>query len=176
MQSKTARDQCGVRDHTILASSLPSGRQLGARDEIEVIADAAAGVENRDPAAVGQITDERGREVPLLPARRFTQARLADVQEPVAPAAFAVPAAYGDLLAALLALLAIVGLRGRWRIATILVWLFSIAGTVDLLNALYQGMRLGVQLGAAYYIPTFAVPALLVTHAMIFVMLVTRAR
>jgi hypothetical protein len=31
-----------------------------------------------------------------------------------------------------------------------------------------------VQLGAAYYIPTVAVPALLVTHAMIFVMLVTR--
>jgi hypothetical protein len=32
------------------------------------------------------------------------------------------------------------------------------------------------RLGAAYYIPTVAVPALLVTHAMIFVMLVTRSR
>ena len=28
----------------------------------------------------------------------------------------------------------------------------------------------------AYYIPTFVVPALLVSHAMIFAMLVTRAR
>ncbi len=92
------------------------------------------------------------------------------------PAAFAIPAAYGDLLAALLALVAIIGLRGRWRLARLLVWLFSIVGTVDLLNALYQGTRLGVQLGAAYYIPTFAVPALLITHAMIFLMLVNRAR
>src|SRR6266545_8019945 len=49
-------------------------------------------------------------------------------------------------------------------------------GTLDLLNALFQGNRLQVQLGAAYYIPTVAVPALLVTHAMIFMMLVTRSR
>ncbi len=94
----------------------------------------------------------------------------------VLPAAFAVPTAYGDLLAALLALLAIIGLRGRWKVARMLVWLFNIVGTVDLLNALFQGTRLGVQLGAAYYIPTFAVPALLITHAMIFIMLVKRAR
>ena len=90
------------------------------------------------------------------------------------PPEFAVPAAYGDLLAALLALLAIVALRARWPIALALVWLFSVVGTLDLLNALFQGNRLQVQLGAAYYIPTVAVPALLVTHAMIFVMLVTR--
>jgi len=87
-----------------------------------------------------------------------------------------VPAAYGALLAALLALLAIVALRARWPIALALVWLFSAVGTLDLLNALFQGNRLQVQLGAAYYIPTVAVPALLVTHAMIFVMLVTRRR
>jgi len=92
------------------------------------------------------------------------------------PPEFAVPAAYGDLLAALLALLAIVALRARWPIALALVWLFSAVGTLDLLNALFQGNRLQVQLGAAYYIPTVAVPALLVTHAMIVVMLVTRSR
>src|SRR3989475_8400278 len=94
---------------------------------------------------------------------------------PALPAAFAVPAAYGDLLAAVLALLGILGLRGQWRPARMLVWVFSVVGTVDLLNALYQGARLGVELGAAYYIPTFAVPALLVTHAMIFARLVKRA-
>jgi hypothetical protein len=33
-----------------------------------------------------------------------------------------------------------------------------------------------VALGAAYYVPTVVVPALLVTHAMIFWMLVTRTR
>ena len=87
---------------------------------------------------------------------------------------FAVPAAYGDLLAALLALAAIVALRARWRAALALTWLFNVVGTLDLINALYRGTRLQVQLGAAYYIPTFAVPALLVTHAMIFALLLRR--
>jgi hypothetical protein len=92
------------------------------------------------------------------------------------PAAFAVPAAYGDLLAALLALLAIVALRLRWPIALRLVWLFSVVGVLDLVHAVARGVQLNVSLGAAYYIPTFVVPALFVTHAMIFAMLVRRAR
>jgi len=91
-------------------------------------------------------------------------------------AAFALPAAYGDLLAALLALLAIAALRQAWPVAIPLVWLFNVEGTLDLVNAFYQGLRNDVQLGAAYYIPTFAVPALLVTHAMIFAMLIRRTR
>jgi len=74
------------------------------------------------------------------------------------------------------ALLAIVALRSRWPFGLPLVWLFNVVGTVDLVNALAQGLRLDVSLGAAYYIPTFAVPALFVTHAMIFAMLVRRAR
>ncbi len=95
---------------------------------------------------------------------------------PALPAAFAVPAAYGDLLAALLALLAIAALRQAWPSAIPLVWLFNVEGTLDLVNAFYQGLRNNVQLGAAYYIPTVAVPALLVTHAMIFAMLIRRTR
>jgi hypothetical protein len=95
---------------------------------------------------------------------------------PALPSAFAVPVAYGDLLAALLALLAIAALRMAWPLAIPLVWLFNVEGTLDLLNAFYQGLRHDVQLGAAYYIPTFAVPALLVTRAMIFGMLIRRAR
>src|SRR5438046_6818345 len=92
------------------------------------------------------------------------------------PAAFAVPAAYGDLLAALLALLAIAALRMEWSSAIALVWLFNVVGTLDLINGFYQGLRNNVLLGAAYYVPTFAVPALFVTHAMIFAMLTRRAR
>jgi len=95
---------------------------------------------------------------------------------PALPAAFAVPAAYGDLLAALLALLAIAALRQAWPVAIPLIWLFNVEGTLDLVNAFYQGLRNDVQLGAAYYIPTVAVPALFVTHAMIFAMLIRRTR
>ena len=90
------------------------------------------------------------------------------------PDAFALPAAYGDLLAAILALLALAALRAGWTGALALVWLFNVVGTLDLLNALAQGVRLGVQLGAAYYIPVVAVPALLVTHAMVFGLLLRR--
>lgn len=45
------------------------------------------------------------------------------------PPSFARPAAYGDLVAALLALLSIVALRSRWRAALSIVWLFNIVAT-----------------------------------------------
>lgn len=84
------------------------------------------------------------------------------------PPSFAVAAAYGDLLAGLLALVAIVALRARAAIAMPLTWLFNVFGLLDLVNAFYQGLSHDVRLGAAYYIPTFIVPALVITHVMIF--------
>jgi hypothetical protein len=92
------------------------------------------------------------------------------------PASFAVPAAFGDLLAGLLALAAIVALRARSRIALPLTWLFNVVGLLDLVHAFYQGLTHDVQLGAAYFIPTFVVPALVVTHLMMFRMLVRHPR
>jgi hypothetical protein len=94
------------------------------------------------------------------------------------PAGFARPAAYGDLIAAVLALLALAALRSRLGIA--LVWVFNLWGTADLLHAYYQG-RVGVgvepgQLGAAYFIPTVVVPLLLVTHVLVFRLLLRAAR
>jgi len=95
---------------------------------------------------------------------------------PALPASFAVPAAYGDLLAGLLALAAMGALRTRSSIAIPLTWLFNVVGLLDLINAFYQGLSNDVQLGAAYYIPTFIVPALVITHLMIFRMLVRHPR
>ncbi len=80
---------------------------------------------------------------------------------------FANPAAYGDLVSGVLALLALIALRSGWARALALVWLFNIVGTVDLLNALRQA-NVVVDFGAAWYIPTWFVPLLLVTHFMIF--------
>ena len=85
--------------------------------------------------------------------------------------AFAVPAAYGDLIAAFLALLATFALRNNWPFAEISLWVFSVFGTLDLVNALLQGFlhiqRPG-QLGGMFMIPVFYVPALLVSHFLIF--------
>ena len=41
---------------------------------------------------------------------------------------------------------------------------------MDLLHAVFRGLSIGAQenMGAAWYIPTFIVPALLVTHFMVF--------
>ena len=80
--------------------------------------------------------------------------------------------AYGDLGAAILAIAAVFSLRYRTRWATPLVRLFNLWGTIDLLNAIYQG-QIGVgigpgSLGAAFFIPTVIVPALLITHGLIF--------
>ena len=91
------------------------------------------------------------------------------------PNSFATPAAYGDLVTAVLALLALIALRTGWAGALALVWLFNIVGTVDLLNAL-RHVNVAPAFGAAWYIPTFFVPLLLVTHFMIFVRLLRRAR
>lgn len=83
---------------------------------------------------------------------------------------FANPAAYGDLLAALLALLALLTLRLQWRLAIPLIRIFNVAGSVDLLNALWQGFQhvSPGQLGAMYVFPAVVVPALLVTHYLIY--------
>lgn len=98
---------------------------------------------------------------------------------PGIPRGFAVQAAYGDLIAVALALLSIAALRTGAGFALALVWIFNIEGFADLLNALAYGIRLNVAntpLGAAWYIPTYVVPALLVTHVMMFSMLLTRRR
>ena len=94
------------------------------------------------------------------------------VVSPALSTSFAAPAAYGDQIAALLAIIATVALtiRAAWAVA--LVWLFNLWGAADLLYAFYQGLiGVGIDpaaLGAAFYIPTLVVPPLLVTHAMIF--------
>ncbi len=89
------------------------------------------------------------------------------------PESFANPAAYGDLLTGVLALLALIALRTSWTGAVVLVWLFNTVGTVDLFNAL-RHVDVAPDFGAAWYIPTFLVPLLLVTHFMIFVRLLRR--
>jgi len=89
---------------------------------------------------------------------------------------FANPAAWGDLLAAVLAFIALLALRLEWSAAVPLVWIFNIEGTLDLLNALFQGMRYAPNsdLGATYFIPAVIVPALLVTHFIVFKLLLSQ--
>ena len=125
------------------------------------------------PALRDRPRSEALRPVLLLHAFRFVGLAflVPGVVSPELPGAFAQPAAYGDLATSLLALLAIATLGSR--LGTIIVWVFNIVGTVDLFTAFYQGDRLGVGMspglqGAAYFIPTVLVPLLLVTHVLVF--------
>jgi len=116
---------------------------------------------------------------PLLLLHSFRFVGLAflvkGVVAPELPAAFAVPAAYGDLIAAVLALVALAALHSAFGIP--LVWVFNLWGTADLLYAFYQGNASGMASGllqATYFIPTFIVPLLLITHGLMFMILLRR--
>jgi len=100
------------------------------------------------------------------------------ITDPNLPREFVEPLAYGDLIAAVLAFLAILALRFNWPGALPLVWIFNIEGTIDLINVSIQGFAYDVtryDLGVGWYIPTFFVPALWVTHAMVFIALLRRS-
>jgi len=91
------------------------------------------------------------------------------VVSPDLPSTFAHAAAYGDIIAAILALLALLLLPSSAGVAT--AWIFGLWGSADILNAFYQADHAGLmpgQLGATYFIPTFVVPLLLITHGLAF--------
>jgi hypothetical protein len=91
------------------------------------------------------------------------------VVSPDLPSAFAHSAAYGDIIAAVLALLSLLALPTRAGV--VMVWIFNLWGSADLLRAFYEGNANGMQagqLGAAYFIPTLFVPLLLITHVLVF--------
>jgi len=92
---------------------------------------------------------------------------------PGVPPEFAYPAAFGDMLAAVLAVAAIPAVATGSRLAKPLVWVFNLEGTVDLAVAitLATSYNAAPYMGAAYWIPAFWVPALLVTHYITFVVL-----
>jgi hypothetical protein len=88
------------------------------------------------------------------------------VVSPDLPRAFATAAAFGDIVAAALALLSLQRAPGL-----LVAWIFNVWGSVDLVNAFYQANATGLspgQLGATYFIPTLIVPLLLITHGLMF--------
>ena len=110
---------------------------------------------------------------PLLILHSFRFVGLAflvpGVVSPDVPSAFAHSAAYGDIIAATLALLSLVSLRRGFGV--VIAWIFNLWGSADLLNAFYQAGSAGLlsgQLGATYFIPTLVVPLLLITHGVAF--------
>ncbi|PHR91693.1 MAG: hypothetical protein COA69_10910 [Robiginitomaculum sp.] len=88
---------------------------------------------------------------------------------------FAASAGYGDWLSAMLAIISLIALRKHWRITLPLIWVFNVVGTLDLINALRQAEAVSY-FRAAWFIPTFFVPLLLVSHFMVFSRLLRRRK
>jgi hypothetical protein len=89
------------------------------------------------------------------------------------PAQFAYPAALGDLVAAVMAVVSLRAVVQSRPEARVLVWTFNVEGSVDVVTAtvlatLYDAPA---YMGPAYWIPAFWVPALLITHYVTFVVL-----
>jgi len=110
---------------------------------------------------------------PLLVLHSFRFIGLAfvvpGVVSPDVPSAFAHSAAYGDFIAAILALFSLLLLPSAAGVAA--AWIFNLWGFADILNAFYQANHAGLlagQLGAAFFLPTLIVPLLLITHGLAF--------
>jgi hypothetical protein len=95
------------------------------------------------------------------------------------PVDFRTMVGYGDLTTALLALIASIALRTRFSGAIALVWLCVGVGMIDTINAIVQSVRYKVftySLGVNWVIVTTYVPALLVSSALIFWLLLRSNR
>jgi len=115
--------------------------------------------------------DEALRPLLLLHSFRFVGLAflVPGVVSPALPLRFAHAAAYGDIAAATLALLSLALQSSGLGVGV--AWIFNLWGSADLLDAFYQASRSGLspgQLGATYFIPTLVVPLLLITHGVMF--------
>lgn len=125
------------------------------------------------PALRERPGSERLKPILLLHAFRFLGLAflVPGVVSPELPATFAQPVAYGDFMTAILALLALAALGTR--AGTAATWVFNIVGTADLVFAFFQGGTISLPdnpglLGAGYFILSAYVPLLLVTHGLVF--------
>jgi hypothetical protein len=121
---------------------------------------------------------DRAPEIALTPLLLYACLRVNGLMflmpglvSPELPRAFAVPTAYGDLTAAILALLALACVHYENAAALPMLWLFNIVGLLDLIYANISTFKDHVDpvyLGVSYYLAVLNVPAMVVVHVLIF--------
>jgi hypothetical protein len=84
----------------------------------------------------------------------------------------------GDLSTAILALAALITMRPGSRVSRLFLWAFNVVGLLDLAHGAWQGMvkyHLNAHsIPALWWIVTFLIPALLVSHVIMIGLLVRR--
>mgnify|MGYP006267310089 CR=1 FL=1 len=93
---------------------------------------------------------------------------------PDMPMAWAIPAAYGDVIAALLAVVTL--LFANTKLLKPFLWIFSIWGLFDLIRAAATGPIYDVptHLHGTYFIPVLGVPLLIWTHVVLIRLLLRK--
>ena len=125
------------------------------------------------------ILDRNSALAPLLFVHVFRYVGMAllvkGMVDPRLPHGFLSGAAYGDLVTAAMSLAAVFALRRGWRGAIPLVWVANTWGFVDLLNGMRGVIESNVpsfDLATFWYIYTFYAPIVIVSHGLIFAILV----
>jgi hypothetical protein len=97
---------------------------------------------------------------------------------PGMPSSFAQGTAYGDLVVTALAAIAVVMVRTERPGAVAAVWMFNVVGLLDALHNCLVGMttQAPAHMGAAVLVPAYVVPLLLVSHALVFAVLLEHRR
>jgi len=101
------------------------------------------------------------------------------VTDPTLPRGIAYTAAGGDFAAAMLSLIALAMVRKDVKGANVLVVIANIVGLCDLLLVASWGVPIGFpnyQLGAAWFIPTFIGPSMMVSHALMLWLVLVRSK
>ena len=86
------------------------------------------------------------------------------------PRSFAVPTAIGDTATQVLTLVALACLYRGWRHAVPLVWIVNTFGMGDLILNVERAAQTGAidYLQSAWVVPTFVVPLMVVSHVLVF--------
>jgi len=95
------------------------------------------------------------------------------------PTGFAVPTEVGDMIAVALAFVALIAVRAGWWVAPVLVWLFTVEGLADFINAIVQGLKFDIpsyNLGIAWLLPTYGIPVFVAVQVMVIAVLLRGAR
>jgi hypothetical protein len=126
-------------------------------------------------------TDFSSAATPILLAHSFRHVGLVylipQVVPELPPSSFAGPTAWGDVASAALAFVALLAVRRGGRAARPAAFLFNVVGFLDLGYATYTARQVELmtfKIGVAYLLPVIVVPGLLVSHIVLFWLLVSR--
>lgn len=91
---------------------------------------------------------------------------------------FSIPAAFGDVMSAVLALVTFYSIKLQFKNRLMIALVFNCVGFFDFINALTRGLLFvePKSMGATYFLPMVVVPMMMMSHILIFRILIKNYR